>query len=64
VLPTVSTSSGPWRRHWSASAAAAPPYPLGIVVAVLTVGGLVALSRSSAATVATTPEDEVVAPPA
>jgi hypothetical protein len=38
--------------------------PLGIVVAVLTAGGLVALSRSSAATVATTPEDEVVAPPA
>jgi DHA1 family bicyclomycin/chloramphenicol resistance-like MFS transporter len=38
--------------------------PLGIVVAVLTVGGLVALSRSSVATVATTPEDEVVAPPA
>jgi DHA1 family bicyclomycin/chloramphenicol resistance-like MFS transporter len=38
--------------------------PLGIVVAVLTVGGLVALSRSSTATVATTPEDEVVAPPA
>jgi DHA1 family bicyclomycin/chloramphenicol resistance-like MFS transporter len=38
--------------------------PLGIVVAVLTVGGLAVLSRSSNAAVPTTAKDEVVAPPA
>ncbi|TFV89935.1 multidrug effflux MFS transporter [Blastococcus sp. CT_GayMR16] len=38
--------------------------PLGIVIAVVTVGGLLVLSRSSNVEVATTPEDEVVVPPA
>jgi DHA1 family bicyclomycin/chloramphenicol resistance-like MFS transporter len=38
--------------------------PLGIVIAVVTVGGLAVLSLSSRMAIRTSPEDEVVVPPA